>query len=435
MNGAAPPLAEVLRFASSSWQRFRSGQSLDRAIVAPDRMRPAVQDLTYTAVRSLALSEQVIARLAARPPAPEVVALLAVALAQLIRERHAAYTVVDQAVEAARAEARTAPAAAFVNALLRNFLRQREILLPELQHDPAVRYNLPRWWLAKLQRDYPDWTAIAEAQLQPPPLVLRVNRSCVAVGDYLQRLAAEGAQATQVGVQAVWLHQARPVDGIPGFGEGLVSVQDAAAQLAAPWLDVTDGQRVLDACAAPGGKAAHLAELARLDLTVVELDRARALRIEENLARIGASAALIIGDAARPAQWWDGRPFDRILLDAPCTGSGIVRRHPDIPWLRRPTDVAQLTTLQAEMLRALWPLLRVGGRLLYVVCSLFPEEGREQIAGFVAESPGAREVPLSAGSPSVQLIPTPLAAPPWDNRSSLPTLHDGFFYALLEKIR
>jgi hypothetical protein len=166
-----------------------------------------------------------------------------------------------------------------------------------------------------------------------------------------------------------------------------------------------DGQRVLDACAAPGGKAAHLAELARLDLTVVELDRARASRIEENLARIGANASLVIGDAARPAQWWDGRLFDRILLDAPCTGSGIVRRHPDIPWLRRPTDVAHLATLQAEMLRALWPLLGVGGRLLYVVCSLFPEEGREQIARFAAESPGAREVPLPAGSPSVQLIP------------------------------
>jgi 16S rRNA (cytosine967-C5)-methyltransferase len=435
MNGASPPLAEVLRHASASWQRFRSGQSLDRAIVAPDRLRPAVQDLTYAAVRSLALSEQIIAKLAARPPAPEVFALLAVALAQLVRERHAAYTVVDQAVEAARADARTASAASFVNALLRTFLRQRERLLPELKQDPAVRYNLPRWWLERMERDFPDWITIADAQLEPPPLVLRVNPKRIPVDDYLQRLTADGMQATQVGKQAVWLHQARPVGEIPGFGEGWVSVQDAAAQLAAPWLGVTGSQRVLDACAAPGGKTAHLAELGRLDLTALELDRTRTSRIEENLARIGANASLIIGDAARPRQWWDGRPFDRILLDAPCTASGIVRRHPDIPWLRRPADVAHLATLQAEMLRALWPLLGLGGRLLYVVCSLFPEEGREQIASFVAESPGAREVPLPAGSPSVQLVPTPLAAPPWDGRSTLPTLHDGFFYALLEKTR
>jgi 16S rRNA (cytosine967-C5)-methyltransferase len=309
MNGAAPPLAEVLRLASSSWQRFRSGQSLDRAIVAPDRMRPAVQDLTYTAVRSLAVSEQVIARLAARPPAPEVVALLAVALAQLMRERHAAYTVVDQAVEAARAEARTAPAAGFVNALLRNFLRQREVLLPELQLDPAVRYNLPGWWLEKLQRDYPDWKAIAAAQLQSPPLVLRVNRRCISVGDYLQRLAAEGVQATQVGDQAVWLQQARPVDGIPGFGEGWVSVQDAAAQ---PRGAVAGRHRWPASARRLRGtrrQTAHLGRTGPPDLTVVELDRAR-LRIEENspdrgerLAGhrgCGAAGAVVGRPAARP---------------------------------------------------------------------------------------------------------------------------------------
>jgi 16S rRNA (cytosine967-C5)-methyltransferase len=191
---------------------------------------------------------------------------------------------------------------------------------------------------------------------------------------------------------------------------------------------------VLDACAAPGGKTAHLAEIARLDLTAVEIDAERASRIEQNLARTGGSAKLIVADAARPGRWWDGRPFDRILLDAPCTASGIVRRHPDVPWLRRPEDVAQLATVQAEMLRALWPLLGVGGRLLYVVCSLFPEEGKGQIARFLADNAGALGHPLPAGSYSVQLTPNPPAAPPWDGQP-LPTLHDGFFFALLAKTR
>lgn len=434
MTAASPALSDVLRHASASWLRFRSGQSLDRAIVAPEGLRPAVQDATYAAVRTLALTERVIARLAARPPAPDVAALLAVALAQLIGERRAEYTIVDQAVTAARADARTAPAAGFVNALLRNFLRQRASLLPELMSDETVRFNLPRWWLERLRSGYGNWTEIAAAQLQPPPLVLRVNTARISVEAYLQRLAAEGRAATQVGAQAVWLHAAVPVSEIPGFSDGLVSVQDAAAQLAAQWLGVEDGQRVLDACAAPGGKTAHLAEIARLDLSAIEIDPERALRIEQNLARTGGSAKLIVADAAQPGHWWDGRPFDRILLDAPCTASGIVRRHPDIPWLRRPEDVAHLATLQAEMLGALWPLLGVGGRLLYVVCSLFPEEGKGQIARFLADNAGALGHPLPAGSFSVQLTPNPPVALPWDGQP-LPTLHDGFFFALLAKTR
>jgi 16S rRNA (cytosine967-C5)-methyltransferase len=223
------------------------------------------------------------------------------------------------------------------------------------------------------------------------------------------------------------------VDELPGFAEGDVSVQDAGAQLAAPWLAAQAGHRVLDACAAPGGKTAHLAETDGLELVALDVDRMRAARIRENLERTGGTADVRVGDAADPSAWWDGRPFDRILLDAPCTASGIVRRHPDIPWLRRPTDVAQLATLQAGLLAALWPLLRVDGRLLYVVCSLFPDEGPEQIARFTECHPEAREVPLPAGSPRVQLVPTPAAGPAWDGASALPTVHDGFFYALLQK--
>ncbi len=186
----------------------------------------------------------------------------------------------------------------------------------------------------------------------------------------------------------------------------MVSVQDAGAQLAAAWLGVRDGMRVLDACAAPGGKTAHLAELAELDLTAIEADSARAARIRENLDRVGRRAHVLVADARDPSAWWDGSPFDRILLDAPCTGSGVVRRHPDIPWLRRKADVAHLATLQGQLLDALWPLLGVGGRLLYVVCSVFPEEGREQIERRAARLPGAAVSPLPGGSPTVQLLPT-----------------------------
>jgi 16S rRNA (cytosine967-C5)-methyltransferase len=212
-----------------------------------------------------------------------------------------------------------------------------------------------------------------------------------------------------------------------------VSVQDAGAQLAAPWLAADAGMRVLDACAAPGGKTAHLAELGVLDLTAVEIDSERGRRIEDNLRRIGGTARIVIGDARDPSGWWDCRSFERILLDAPCTASGIVRRHPDIPWLRRATDVAHLTTLQSGLLDAIWPLLGAGGRLLYVVCSVFPEEGSEQITRFLARTSDARAVPLPIGLPMIQLTPTPAAALAWDGASAAPTLHDGFFYAMLEK--
>jgi 16S rRNA (cytosine967-C5)-methyltransferase len=436
----SPALADVLWHAASAWQSFRAGRSLDRALATAlaerQELRPAVQDALYTAVRHLAVSERIVERLAARPPAPDVAALLAVALAQLQRESHASHTVVDQAVRAAQLSGHTTAASGFVNAVLRNFLRQRQTLLAEMQSDASVRYNLPPWWIERLRGEYPnDWTSIAESQQQMPPLVLRVNAMRTAADDYLARLARSGVEATRVGAHAVWLHQPRPVIDIPGFRDGEVSVQDGGAQLAAAWLDAKPGMRVLDACAAPGGKTAHLAELGASDLTAIEVDATRAERISENLRRGHLSARVVVGDAAHPDTWIaesGGGPFDRILLDAPCTASGIVRRHPDIPWLRRPADVAQLTKVQRELLDALWPLLEVGGRLLYVVCSLFPEEGREQIARFVERQPEARRCTL----PASQLLPVsaaePAAVSAWQG-SSLPTLHDGFFYALLEK--
>ena len=439
-GGGSPPLAQVLAQAARVWRAFVHGRSLERALEevlpAGDRLRPAVQSVSYSAVRRRALSERVIAELAARPPAPQVGALLAVALPQLLDDRHAAYAVVDQAVTAARADAETAAAAGFVNAILRNFLRQDDAWLERLQRDDTVKYNAPRWWIDMVRAAMPSQAreVLAAGVADTPPLTLRVNTRRVTVDEYLRRLAAQGCEALRVGQQAVLLPQARPVARIDGFEAGDVSVQDAGAQLAAPWLAAAPGSRVLDPCAAPGGKTAHLLELADLDLTAIDADAARAARIDDNLRRIGRTARVLVADAAVPAGWWDGRPFDRILLDAPCTASGIVRRHPDIPWLRRKADVAQLTTLQARLLDALWPLLGPGGRLLYVVCSVFPAEGSEQIARFVERQNEATLLPLPGGSPVVQLLPTLATDTAWAGHA-WPTVHDGFFYALLEKAR
>ena len=440
-TGASPALADVLRHAAVAWQSFRAGRSLERALSTsiadnPD-LRPAVQDALYTSVRHLAAAEQILTRLAARSPSPDVAALLTVALAQLLRKSREAHTVVDQAVRASQQLGHTSAASGFVNAVLRNFLRQRQTLLDELRNDLSVRYNVPAWWIERLRSEYPDeWTRIAEAQQQVPPLVLRVNAMRTPVDKYVAQLTKLDVESTRIGKSAVWLHRPRPVAEIPGFMEGDVSVQDAGAQLAAQWMDAKPGMRVLDACAAPGGKTTHLAELGITDLVAVEADALRAERIVENLRRVNLGARVIVGDAARPDTWGaaDGaRLFDRILLDAPCTASGIVRRHPDIPWLRRPADVAQLTKVQRELLDALWPLLEVGGRLLYVVCSLFPEEGREQIARFGERQPDARRVDLPAAQLLLPVsVAEPAAVSAWQG-SSLPTLHDGFFYALLEK--
>lgn len=459
-GSAAPPLADVFLAAARTWSAFVSGTSLDRALErslpadAPPRLRAATQDLSYTAVRHRALGEWLIAELAARPPTAPVAALLAVALPQLVAgtarsalasdeagagepatPRHAVHTVVDQAVAAARAQAATAGATGFVNALLRNFLRQRDALLDRAQRSDTVACNAPAWWIAALRTAQPEhWREILLAAAEPPPLVLRVNTRLRSVDAMLDRLAAHGLSAMRVGAQAVALRRAVPVARIPGFGEGEVSVQDAGAQLAAPWLAASSGMRVLDACAAPGGKTAHLAELADLQLTALESDARRVPRIRDNLRRNGRGDAVRVqvADARDVAAWWDGVPFDRILLDAPCTASGIVRRHPDIPWLRRPSDVAQLTTLQAELLDALWPLLGVGGRLLYVVCSVFPREGIGQASRFAARHPDAAALALPGGAPAVQLLPTAGKGEAWVEGSP-PTVRDGFCYALFEK--
>lgn len=448
MNGTAPPLAAALQVAAAAWHGLRSGNSLDRALTAAvdrlaaerpaalhPRLAAAAKDIAFGATRHRALIEAMLEKLAHRAPDPEVAALLAVALGQLLAPRHEPYVVVDQAVRAAKEQDQTRAAAGFVNAVLRNALRRLPALRAELQRQPTVAFNAPRWWIDRLRAAEPaHFAQILQLQQQAPPLVLRVNRRHGDVAAYLQRLQREGIDATRVGPEAVWLHAPRPVAEIPGFSAGDVSVQDAGAQLAVQLLQVERGMRVLDACAAPGGKTAHLAEVADdLVIDAVEIDPARVERIEENLrrtqARRHALVRLHVADAAQPDRYADGR-YQRIIVDAPCTASGIVRRHPDIPWLRRPADVAQLATVQSRLLDALWPLLEPAGRLLYVVCSVFAEEGPRQADAFAARHADARPLALP-GMDGGRLRLTPAHGAAWTE--GLPSVHDGFFFAIYEK--
>jgi 16S rRNA (cytosine967-C5)-methyltransferase len=448
VNGGAPPLADALRVAAAAWRQLRSGRSLDLALAgaleafvqaerAPPhpRLAAASKDIAYTATRHLALIEAILHKLAHRAPDPAVATLLAVAIGQLLAPRQATYAIVDQAVQAAKADAATRAASGFVNAVLRNALRRLPTLRPELERQPPVALNAPRWWVDLMRESDPvHFAQILQLQRQLPPLVVRVNERHASVESYLQRLHAEGVAASRVGPLAVWLHAPLPVHEIPGFDAGDVSVQDAGAQLAAQLLKVDRGMRVLDACAAPGGKTAQLTESAD-DLTIdaIELDAARAERIEDTLRRVHARdharIHVHVADATQPESFAGGR-YDRILLDAPCTASGIVRRHPDIPWLRRPADVAQLATVQARLLDALWPLLEPAGRLLYVVCSVFTEEGPRQAEGFAGRHADARPVPLAgSGGPHLRLSPADGGV--WSH--GLPSVHDGFFFAMFEK--
>lgn len=347
-------------------------------------------------------------------------ALLLVALYQLQYSRSAEHAVVDHAVRAA--EALKKPwAKGLVNAVLRNFLRQRISLLEQASASEEGRYSHPQWWIDKLRRQYPDdWATLLEANNQHPPMTLRVNGLAASTKAYLDLLHQQGIEGQQVGENAILLDQPVPVDKLPGFGEGMASVQDAGAQFAARLLDVADGMRVLDACAAPGGKAAHLLELARVELTALDSDPERLKKIEQTLQRLKLDAHCLVGNAARPEEWWDGRPFQRILADVPCSASGVVRRHPDIKWLRREADVAGFAAQQAEILDALWRVLGSGGKLLYATCSVFAEENQQQIAQFLVRHKDAQCLPLS--------LPTAK-----DGQLTPDLQHDGFFYALLLK--
>jgi 16S rRNA (cytosine967-C5)-methyltransferase len=436
MAGPVVPLWRQLQAAASVLAAVRAGESATAAVARVEAaLRPAAQALVFQALRNLGRAEALRKHLARRAPPPAADALLLTALALCWNPDHAPYevfTLVDQAVEAAKKNAATRAQANFVNACLRRFLREREALVSATDGDPVAQWNHPKWWIERLRRDHPQhWRQILEANNAPAPMTLRVFKRKVPVDRMQIAWAAIDLIADRVGDQGLVLRRPRPVNDIPGFAEGQVSVQDAAAQLAAPLLvqglDCTARPRILDACAAPGGKTAHLLELCDADVTALDVDPARCERIHQNLARLGLSARVVAADAADPAAWWDGRPFDAILLDAPCTASGIVRRHPDVRWLRRESDIARLAGQQARLLAALWPLLAPGGRLLYCTCSVFREEGQAQIAAFVAHNTAAVLRPAPG-----HLIPQSGARPQGlpDNPAGD---HDGFYYALLEK--
>lgn len=427
VNSTSATLALAFSGAASALVLVEEGTALPRALAqvfesqrASPQLRGAIQDLSYRSMRNWGAAQQCLATLMSQPPQQaKLKTLLCCALTLLSDAKpiYATHTIVDQAVSAASEDKELAKAKGVVNAVLRRFLRERESILKDLSRHLSSRWNYPEWWINKSRRDWPlDWESILAAGNQPPPLTLRVNRRKITTEAYLQLLQEHAMDAAQVGPYAIRLHQALPVARIPGFLEGLISVQDAAAQLAAPLLDIADGMHVLDACAAPGGKTGHLLECADIQLLALDHDANRLDRIQENLTRLQLHAQLLAGDASNQL-WWDGQLFDRILADVPCTASGIVRRHPDIRWLRRPEDSRQLARLSARILDNLWQMLKPGGKLLFVTCSLWPEESTLQAQSF-EEKHGA----IRLAAPG-QLLPV----------ANSERDQDGLFYSLFQK--
>lgn len=380
----------------------------------------AALNLAYGSLRQAGRLRFFLSRLVGRPlKPPDLLGPLLIGLYELDGTDTPAYAVVNETV--ALAARRHPGARSFVNAVMRNFDRRREALRADVPSQQEAFWNFPVWWQERLRAEYPaEWRDILRTQNSHPPMTLRVNRRRADVDDMLTRLAEAGMPGRRGGPWAITLERPIPISELPGFAEGQVSVQDVGAQWAAPLLQVDDGLRVLDACAAPGGKTGHLLELADLDLTALDNDGGRLQRVQDNLTRLGLGARLIAADAGNPETWWDGRPFDRILLDAPCTASGVAGRHPDGKWLKRAEDMQHLGREQSRLLDALWPLLRPGGKMLYATCSLFEAENRGQVAAFVARHPDSSidvlDPPLGKQG---QLLPGPDT--------------DGFFYARLLK--
>lgn len=363
------------------------------------------------------------------PKARDVRALLVAGFAQIAVLAMPDYAVVASCVDAVRALGH-ASYAGLVNALLRRFVRERDALDAKLDGDAVTRTAHPRWLIDALRRDWPDdLDAILDANNREAPLTLRVNCRRTDRASMLQRLADAdiASKAHDDLAAAIVLEESADVTRLPGYADGLFSVQDGAAQRVADVLDLRDGQRVLDACAAPGGKAAHMLERADVDLVALDRDAVRLPRIAENLARLGLRADVREGDATAPKTWWDGRPFDRILLDAPCSATGIARRQPDVKLHRRAADIAPLAATQKRLLDALWPMLASGGRLVYATCSVLRAENEAVLAAFRADRADAHRVD----------VPAAFGRAAGDGRQNLPGTGgmDGFYYAIVEKPR
>jgi len=398
-----------------------------------DRDRGFTQDLAFGTARWQPRLSALAAKLLQKPfkaADADVEALLLVGLYQLLYTRVPAHAAIGETVGCAD-KLKKPWAKALLNAVLRRAQRESEALLAELEHDPVVRTAHPRWLQKSLKAFWPEqWEAICAANNAHPPMILRVNRRHHHRDSYLQLLADAGIGATACvySVDGIVLDAATDVRSLPGFAEGWISVQDEAAQLAADLLDLAPGQRVLDACCAPGGKTCHILEVEKdlAGVVAVDLEAKRLVRVRENLARLGLSAELIAADGRDTATWWDGKPFQRILLDAPCSATGVIRRHPDIKLTRQPDDIAALAVLQGELLDALWPTLEVGGILLYATCSTLPPENTEVIQAFLARTSGARELDLATAAGIKQPHGRQLLAQEGG--------HDGFYYAKLIKI-
>jgi 16S rRNA (cytosine967-C5)-methyltransferase len=427
-------MIELQLLAAAIIANVLAGRSLDTELKAlwtresglTVQERPALQDIAYGTLRFLGEIDGVLNALLDKPLKDEGLRqLLRVAIYQLAHTRAAPHAVVDHAVRACAAQGQGS-AKGLVNAVLRNFIRNRDALLAQVHKTESGRYSHPQWWVERLRRQYPDhYESVLDAANRHPPLTLRVNARATRVADFLATLHAAGIGASALGGAAVMLERPIPVERIPGFTEGLVSVQDAAAQYAATLLEPPPGARVLDACAAPGGKTAHLLERSQIELTALDSDASRLERVQSNLRRLHLAATVLCGDAAAPSGWWDGRPYSHVLADVPCSASGVVRRHPDIKWLRRPEDIAAFARRQRDILDALWQLLASGGKLLYATCSVFHEENGAQIEQFLERHGDAQRLTLPGPYTNAQQLAGQILP---DER------HDGFFYALLQKI-
>jgi len=434
----APPLWQQLQACAKALRAVRQGRNHVQALaVVSPAMRPAAQALLFAVLRQWGMTQAIQKHVVQRAPPAAVDDLLCVGLALALADTQAMYpmhTLVNQLVEAAKRDPATRAQAAFINACVRRFDRERTALISRCQTQLSARWNHPEWWVKAVQQDHPlQWQEVLHASQKAAPMALRVNRRQQSVEGLQAIWQSQGIATRRCGESGLVLEQPQAVHGLPGFEQGWFSVQDPGAQMAASLL-LTGLQpfgpqrlRVLDACAAPGGKTAHLLEMADLDLVAIDVEETRCQRVRENLQRLQLKAEVRCADAARPSDWWDGQAWDAILLDAPCTASGIVRRHPDIPWLRRQSDVAALADTQHHMLRALWPTLRRGGRLLYCTCSIFRAEGEGQIQAFLVNNRDAVLKP----SPG-HLLPG-LSVSEGAVSDNLPEEHDGFFYALLEK--
>jgi 16S rRNA (cytosine967-C5)-methyltransferase len=380
--------------------------------------------LAYGAIRYLGENQFFIQQLIDKKITnKKIEALLCVALFQLNHDQSTDFTVVNEAVEAAKFINKSW-AGSFVNGVLRNFIRQKEKLQTELKNDEEAFYSYPLWWINLIKQNYPkDWESILLNGNKHPPLTLRINERQTNLKQYEEKLKSEAISYRVLGNIALELTQPTPVEKIPGFMDGEVSIQDFGAQLAAKLLDLQDGQFCLDACSAPGGKTGHMLEIADIELVSIDQQKDRLYKVKENLERLHLHAYLKCADLAAVNTWWNEKLFDRILLDAPCSASGVVRRHVDIKWLRRPRDIEMFAKQQEAMLEAMWQLLKKGGKLLYATCSIFYDENQKVINHFIKEHTDAKEVKWSVDSEyskyENQLIPS-------EN-------HDGFFYALLEK--